>query len=84
MTLARRSSSGVCPPSGLNGFQTTISSRPTPSCTAVLRPRCWSGRNRTRPDFWNAHSKVALAFEDVQTMPSFLPHSALIAAVEFI
>ena len=43
---ARSSSSCVRPPNGSNGSHTTISSSDTPIFHAVLRPRCWSGRNR--------------------------------------
>ena len=45
---ASRSCAGVRPPLGLCGFHTTQSSRLIPSSrTAVLRPRCWSGRKST-------------------------------------
>jgi hypothetical protein len=37
-----------------------------------------------RGRFAHAHSNAALAFDDVQTSPPFLPTNALIAAVEFM
>ena len=44
---ASRSCSSVRPPLGRSGFQTTQSSSERPSLsTAVLRPRCWSGRKK--------------------------------------
>ena len=51
---------------------------------AVLRPRCWSGKNSTR-DFWRkAQSITARALDDVQTAPPWRPTKALRAAVEFM
>ncbi len=38
----------VLPPSGLCGFHIGIRSSGTPIALAVLRPRCWSGKNSTR------------------------------------
>ena len=79
------------PPLGSWGFHTTQSSRVMPIfSTAVLRPRCWSGRNSTLPpdgrsDFCaNAHSSATSALEDVQTTPPCLPQNALMSALEFM
>ena len=69
---------------GLKGFHTIISSRPMPNLRPVLRPRCWSGRNSTRRRRSKAHSKVAAALDEVHTIPPLRPHSALMAAVEFM
>ena len=56
-----------------------------PSCrTAVLRPRCWSGRNRTFSPRANAHSMTFLALEEVQTTPPSRPQKALMSAEEFM
>ena len=84
---ASRSCSAVSPPSGSSGFQTTQSSSERPSCsTAVLRPRCWSGRNRTLASgFWsNAHSSAVSALLEVQTVPPWRPTNALMSALEFM
>ena len=51
---------------------------------AVLRPRCWSGKNSTRWPRSNAHSSTVDAFDDVQTMPPWRPQNALSAAEEFM
>src|SRR5699024_8213720 len=48
MTRASSRSSTVLLPRGRAGFHSGISSSPMPIFTAVLRPRCWSGKNRTR------------------------------------
>ena len=45
--------------------------------TAVLRPRCWSGRNSTRWPRSNAQSSARLAFDDVQTTPPCRPTKPL-------
>ena len=79
------------PPFGLSGFHTTHfpSSMPILS-TAVLRPRCWSGRNSTlapasSPPFWSkAHSSATSALEEVHTTPPLRPQNALMSALEFM
>ena len=61
---------------------------------AVLRPRCWSGKNKTftllpglcvctSPPF-NAHSKTVRALLDVQTAPPCSPTNALMSAALFM
>lgn len=83
--LARSSCSRVRPPLGRCGFHTTQSSRDMPiSSTAVLRPRCWSGRNSTFCPRVNAQSSARRALEEVQTAPPFLPQNALMSALEFM
>ena len=72
------------PPSGLRGFHIGICSSVTPIAFAVLRPRCWSGKNSTRRPRSNAHSSTVCAFEDVHTMPPWRPTKPLIAAEEFM
>ena len=85
MTFASRSCWSVSPPFGLCGLNTTQSSSESPrSSTAVLRPRCWSGRNSTFSPWAKAHSSARLAFDDVQTVPPCRPVNDLIAAVEFM
>ena len=56
------------------------------SRTAVLRPRCWSGRNSTFASRFcsNAHSSATWAFDDVQTAPPCRPQNALMSAEEFM
>ena len=51
---------------------------------AVLRPRCWSGRNSTRSARSNAQAIAVAAFEEVQMAPPSRPVKALIAAEEFM
>ena len=41
--------------------------------TAVLRPRCWSGRKKTFSPLSKAHLRARSAFEEVQTAPPFIP-----------
>jgi len=89
MTRAARSSSAVRPPLGLCGFQTTHSSSEMPSLsTAVLRPRCWSGRKKILAwpsGRWaSAHSRATSALDDVQTAPPLRPQNALMSAEEFM
>ena len=88
ITLAARSCSGFSPPPGRSGFQTTQSSSEKPSSsTAVLRPRCWSGRKRTLvsgPFCWKAQSRAACALDEVQTAPPWRPQNALMSAEEFM
>ncbi len=56
----------------------------------MLRPRCWSGMNRTlpspsRPPLWSkAQRRATWAFDEVHTVPPCRPVNALIAAVEFM
>src|SRR5258706_532800 len=40
-----------------------------PMSYAVLRPRCWSGKNRTLSPRASAQSRIARAFELVHTAP---------------
>lgn len=54
------------------------------SRTAVLRPRCWSGRKRTFSPCSNAHSRARWALEEVQIVPPCLPVNALMSADEFM
>ena len=56
------------------------------SSTAVLRPRCWSGRNSTFASgrCSNAHASATLALEEVQTAPPLRPQNALMSAEEFM
>ena len=54
------------------------------SSTAVLRPRCWSGRKSTFSPCSKAQSRARLALEEVQTMPPCLPQKALMSAEEFM
>ena len=86
--LAAARASGVTPPSAWWGSQTTQSSSVIPSfSTAVLRPRCWSGRNSTwvsGPFCSKAHSSAARALEEVHTAPPCLPQKALMSAEEFM
>ncbi len=72
------------PPSALRGFHIGMSSVGTPIALAVLRPRCWSGKNSTRCPRSKAHSSTVFAFEEVQTMPPRSPQNALSAAEEFM
>src|SRR5665647_2472269 len=79
ITRAARTCSRVSPPAGLCGSNTTQSCRERPSSrTAVLRPRCWSGRNSTfasppTPPCWsNAHCIAVFALLDVQIVPCVL------------
>ena len=51
---------------------------------AVLRPRCWSGRNSTRSARSNAQAIALAALEEVQMAPPSRPVKALIAAEEFM
>ena len=83
-TLASSSRSAVLPPSGRRGFQVGICSSGMPMALAVLRPRCWSGKNSTRWPRSNAHSSTVEAFDDVHTMPPCRPQNALSAAEEFM
>ena len=84
MTLASASSSSVLPPSGLRGFHIGICSSGMPIALAVLRPRCWSGKNSTRWPRSKAHSSTVAALDDVHTMPPLRPQNALRAAEEFM
>src|SRR3954467_8922942 len=84
MMRAWRTASGVRPPHSSFGSQTTISSSGTPILKAVLRPRCWSGRNRIFSPRSHAHFNVAAAFDDVQTTPPRSPTKDLIAADELM
>ena len=84
MTVAARSASGVLPPSGRNGSQTTISSSGMPFLTPVLRPRCSSGKKKSFSPRSNAQSKTRPALDEVQTMPPLRPQNALRAAAEFM
>ena len=52
--------------------------------SAVLRPRCWSGKNSTLSPRPSAHSRIARAFDDVQTAPPCSPTNAFSAAEEFM
>ena len=82
-----RASCRVCsllPPRGLRGFHIGICSSGTPMALAVLRPRCWSGKNSTRWPRSNAHSSTVEALEEVQTMPPCSPQKAFSAAEEFM
>ncbi len=54
------------------------------SRTAVLRPRCWSGRNSTFSPCSKAHSRAFFALDDVQIVPPCLPVKALMSAEEFM
>lgn len=54
------------------------------SRTAVLRPRCWSGRNRTFSPCSKAQSSARFAFDEVQIVPPCLPVKALMSAEEFM
>ena len=83
-TLAARARSGSRPPSVRWGSQTTQSDGSRPMARAVLRPRCWSGRNSTRSARSNAQAIALAAFEEVQTAPPSRPVKALIAAEEFM
>ena len=77
----------MLPPLGWRGSQTTQSSSVIPICsTAVLRPRCWSGKKKTLASgFWsNAHSRATSALLDVQTVPPLRPQNALMSALEFM
>ncbi len=84
MTRASRNASAELPPSGRCGRHSGISASLTPIAFAVLRPRCWSGKNTTRWPRANAHSSTVRAFEEVHTMPPLRPQNALIAAEEFM
>src|SRR5665647_248371 len=91
MTRAVRTCSRVSPPAGLCGSNTTQSCSEKPSSpTAVLRPRCWSGRNSTlpapsAPPRWSkAHCKAVPALPEVQIVPPWRPVNALMAAEEFM
>ncbi len=57
----------------------------------VLRPRCWSGKNRTfsppappSARGRNAHSSTARALVEVHTAPPWRPTNAFSAADEFM
>ena len=54
------------------------------SRTAVLRPRCWSGRKSTFSPCSKAHSRARLALDEVQIVPPCLPVNALMSAEEFM
>src|SRR6218665_1678914 len=69
---------------GAHGFHIGICSGGTPIALAVLRPRCWSGKNSTRCPRSNAHSSTVRAFDEVQTMPPCSPTNDLRAAEEFM
>ena len=56
----------------------------TPIARAVLRPRCWSGKKKTRGWRSQAHSSTARAFDEVHTTPPRAPQNALSPAVEFM
>src|SRR4051812_6797765 len=84
MILALRRRSGELPPMIWNGSHTAISESGMPILWAVLRPRCWSGRNRSLGARANPHSNAPGALDDVQTKPPCSPQKALMAAVEFI
>ena len=84
ITFASRSSVSVLPPRGLRGFHIGICSSGTPMALAVLRPRCWSGKNSTRWPRSKAHSSTVAAFEEVQTIPPRSPQKPLSAAEEFM
>ncbi len=84
---ALASASGETPPPGCRGSHTTQSSRVIASfSTAVLRPRCWSGRNSTFASCFcaNAHSSATSALLDVHTAPPWRPQNALMSAEEFM
>ena len=66
------------------GSQTGIWSSVMPMPRAVLRPRCWSGKNITRLVRANDQSSAALALLDVQTMPPCRPTNALRLAAELM
>ena len=83
----RAAAAVVRPPPGLRGSNTTQSSSESPSCcTAVLRPRCWSGMKSTLPvpptppTLSKAHRRATCAFDDVQMVPPWRPVNALIDA----
>src|SRR5262245_16096067 len=84
MIRARLTCSGSRPPQISFGSQTTMSSSGTPILYAVLRPRCWSGRNSTFSPRAHAHLSVAAAFDEVQTTPPRSPQNAFIDAAELI
>ena len=75
----------MSPPFGRCGSQTTQSSSEMPIfSTAVLRPRCWSGKNSTFVPCWKAHSSAVSALLDVHTAPPLRPQNALMSALEFM
>ena len=83
-TFASRRASSEFPPSGRRGFHVGICSSGIPLARPVFRPRCWSGKNRTRWARSNAQSSTAEALEDVHTMPPRSPTKPLRAAEEFM
>ena len=74
----------VLPPSGWNGSHTTILSIGMFLRTAVFRPRCSSGKKKSRSPRSNAQSYTRVAFDEVQTMPPFRPQKAFKVAAEFM
>src|SRR5579875_3003697 len=55
-----------------------------PSWTAVFRPRCWSGKKKTRLPRSSAQRSTAGALLDVQTIPPLRPTNAFSAAAELM
>ncbi len=84
MSRARRSCSGVLPPSSTFGSHSAISSKGMPNLTPVLRPRCWSGKKKSLSASFRYLSKSGTAFDEVQTTPPCSPQKALIDAEEFM
>ena len=84
MRRAFSTASRVRPPNGSNGSHTTISSSGTPIFQAVLRPRCWSGRNRIFSRCDQPHLSEASAFDEVQMVPPRSPTNDLIDAAELM
>ena len=64
--------------------QTGICAAAMPSARPVTRPRCSSGKKRTRRFCASAQRNTAGAFDDVQTTPPRSPQNALSAAVELM
>src|SRR5437588_791560 len=80
-SLASRSSR---PPNSRLGSHTRMSPGPNPSWYAVLRPRCWSGKNSSFSPRSRAHAITARALDEVHTAPPWRPTNAFTAALEFI
>ena len=73
LVYSSRNRSASSPPQSSCGSQTTMLSSGTTILYAVLRPRCWSGRNSTRSPRSHAQRSVAPQFVDVHTMPPRSP-----------
>ncbi|PIQ04535.1 MAG: hypothetical protein COW73_07695 [Nitrospirae bacterium CG18_big_fil_WC_8_21_14_2_50_70_55] len=76
ITRARARVAALLPPSSWSGSHTTIASSGIPMAVAVLRPRCWSGKKRTRGRWAKAQARTRPALEPTRTTSSAVSRSS--------